>query len=104
MSELIKTNIDEMRMNFRHIKGKMNLLEKETCKLHEENLDLKKEVMFYKSLFITHRNSAVFNLHVKTIHGQNFWVDPIRDSREYLITLDDDDEVRRWLEPVKCER
>jgi hypothetical protein len=82
----------------------LKLLETETCKLHEENLDLKQEVMFYKSLFITHKNSVVYNLHIKTINGEHFWVDPIRDPRSYLVTLDQDDEVKEWLEPIKCER
>ena len=99
-----KTNIDGMRKNFTQIKMKMKELETETQKLHHENLNLKKEIMFYSSLHTTHRNSVVLNLHIKQINGEKFWVDPINDPREYLLTLDEDDEVKQWLEPVKCER
>jgi len=101
MENETKTNIDGMRGGF---KMKMKELKKETQKLHDENLNLKKEVMFYRSLLTTHRNSVVLNLHIKQINGENSWVDPISDSREYLLTLDEDDEVKQWLEPVKCER
>ena len=99
-----KTNIDGMRKDFTQIKMKMKELETETQKLHDENLNLKKEIMFYRSLHTTHRNSVVLNLHIKQINGEKFWVDPINDPREYLLTLDEDDEVKQWLEPVKCER
>ena len=86
------------------IKMKLKELEKETRKLHDENLNLKKEVILYRSLHTTHRNSVVFNLHIKQMNGEKCWVDPISDSREYLLTLDEDDEVKQWLKPVKCER
>ena len=104
MENETKTNIDAMRRSFTQIKMKMKELEKETQKLNDENLNLKKELRFYRSLLTTHRNSVVFNLHIKQINGENFWVDPIMDPREYLLTLDQDDEVKEWLKPVKCER
>jgi hypothetical protein len=99
-----ETGINEMRKNFSQIKMKIKKIETETENLHDENLILKKEVMFYKTLLTTRRNSVVFNLHVKKINGEKIWVDPISDSREFLLTLDPDDEVKQWLKPAKCER
>ena len=104
MENETKTKIDGMRNNFTQIKMKMKELEKEKQKLHDENLNLRQEVMFYRSLHTTHRNSVVHNLHIKQINGEKFWVDPINDPREYLLTLDEDDEVKQWLKPAKCER
>ena len=62
------------------------------------------DCIFYRSLFKTHSNSAVFNLKVKTINGENVWVDPVRDSYEYIKTLDKDEEVEGWLIPTKASR
>jgi len=104
MENETKTNIDGMRKNFTQIKMIIKGLEIEKYNLRDENLILKKEVMLYKSLFTTHRNSVVLNLHIKKINGEKFWVDPINDPIGYLQTLDLDDEVKQWLEPVKCER
>ena len=65
---------------------------------------VKKELEFYKSLFKTHHNSVVYNLSIKKKNGENVWVDPIMDKREYLESLDKDEEVLSWLEPVKPSR
>lgn len=65
---------------------------------------VKKELEFYKSLFKTHHNSVVYNLNIKKKNGENVWVDPIMDQREYLESLDKDEEVLSWLEPVKPSR
>ena len=73
-------------------------------KFAKENENLKNELNFYKQLFISHPNSAVFNLHQKTKNDKKVWVDPIRDTVEYLESLDQDDEIKNWLEPVKCEK
>ena len=64
---------------------------------------LQKELDFYKSVFTTHNNSCIFNLHVKTIKGQKVWIDHIRDTDSFHL-LDKDEEVIEWLKPVKCER
>lgn len=66
-------------------------------------MELKRECEFYKSIFETHSNSAVFNLHIKTINGQKVWVDRIREL-DKLQLLDKDKEVIEWLKPVRCER
>jgi hypothetical protein len=84
-------------------KTEINLIN-ENINLKTENINLKKELTFYKSLFKTHYNSVVFNLYSKMINGVNVWVDPIRDSHETLNRLDKDEQVGKWLEPVKCER
>ena len=72
--------------------------------LKKYTLTLIDDCIFYRSLFKTHPNSAVFNLKVKTINGKNVWVDPVRDSTEYITTLDNDNEVKGWLQPVKASR
>ena len=62
------------------------------------------ELKLYKSIFKTHRNSAVFNLRIKKKNNKPVWVDRIHDDREYILTLDRDDDILEWLKPVKCER
>lgn len=62
------------------------------------------ELELYKSIFKTHRNSAVFNLKIKKKNGKPVWVDRIHDNREYILSLDTDDEILDWLKPVRCER
>ena len=62
------------------------------------------ELKLYKSIFKTHRNSAVFNLKIKKKNGKLVWVDRIHDSREYILSLDTDNEILEWLKPVRCER
>ena len=68
--------------------------------------NLQKDLEFYKSLFITHFNSAVFNLRIKTINGERLWVDKIKAYTDYklLEQLDKDDEVLEWMKPIPCER
>ena len=68
--------------------------------------NLRKEVEFYKSMFKSHFNSAVFNLRIKTINGERIWVDKIRAFTDYelLEKLDKDDEVLEWMKPIPCER
>jgi len=66
--------------------------------------DIIKDLEFYKSLFVTHNNSCLFNLRIKTRGGVKVWVDPIRDTRAYISNLDKDSEVEEWLKPTKCER
>lgn len=65
--------------------------------------ELKKELDFYKSLFKTHNNSCLFNLHIKTINGEKVWIDRVRDNHRFH-ELDKDKEVKEWIKPVKCER
>ena len=67
-------------------------------------IECSRELELYKSIFKSHRNSAVFNLKIKKKNGKPVWVDRIRDGKEYLSTLDSDDEILEWLKPVKCER
>ena len=80
-----------------------NRLKQENESLREEIESLKAELEFQKSIFVSHPNSAVFNLHVKKRNGQKVWVDKIKDYWD-LNTLDDDPEVREWLKPIRCER
>ena len=70
----------------------------------EEIRKLKEELEFYKSLFVTRRNSCIFNLKIKKINGKNVWVDRVRDQREDFLKLDMDEEVKEWLQPIRCER
>ena len=62
------------------------------------------ELELYKSIFKTHRNSAVFNLKIKKKNDKPVWVDRIHNDREYILSLDTDDEILEWLKPVRCER
>ena len=64
---------------------------------------LESDLTFYKSLFETHQNSCIFNLHIKTIQGEKVWVDRVRDTNMFHL-LDKDEEVKEWLQPVKCSR
>jgi len=66
-------------------------------------IDLEEEVEFYKSLFKTHSNSCIFNLHIKKINGEKVWIDNVREHHKIHL-LDMDDEVKEWLKPIKCER
>lgn len=65
---------------------------------------IKEELDFYKSVFESHHNSVIFNLKIKKKNGKKVWVDPIRDNQEYIQTLDRDEEVKEWLEPIKPSR
>jgi hypothetical protein len=79
-------------------------LENEMKELRLERDIYKKQVEFYKSLFITHRNSVVHNLTIKKRKCKKVWIDPINDNREKILDLDMDDDVEEWLKPTKCER
>ena len=70
----------------------------------EEIIKLKEELEFYKSLFVTRRNSCIFNLKIKKMNGKNVWIDRVRDQREDFLKLDMDEEVEGWLQPIRCER
>ena len=76
---------------------------KKVCK---ENIQLKKDLEFYKSIFQTHSNSAVFNLKIKTIDGERLWIDKVKiySDHQLLNSLDKDDEVLEWMKPIPCER
>ena len=70
----------------------------------EEIRKLKEELEFYKSLFVTRRNSCILNLKIKKMNGKNVWVDRVIDQREDFLKLDMDEEVEEWLQPIRCER
>jgi len=66
--------------------------------------DIEKDLEFYKSIFKTHHNSCLFNMKIKYLKGEKVWVDPTRDSREYISDLDIDSDTEEWLRPIKPER
>ena len=72
--------------------------------IKNELVTVKDDLEFYKSIFKTHGNSAVFNLRIKSINGQRLWVDKVRADHSLKIQLDPDEETIEWLKPVKCER
>tara|TARA_B100000902_G_C27277017_1_gene899410 strand:+ start:813 stop:1088 length:276 start_codon:yes stop_codon:yes gene_type:complete len=74
--------------------------------LEKENKRLENDLYFYQSIFDVKNNSAVFNLRIKTINGVRIWVDKVLDhsDTEFLKLLDQDDEVKEWLKPIRCER
>ena len=85
----------------------MSTLEEVTAKLESVENELatvKDDLEFYKSIFKTHGNSAVFNLRIKSINGKRLWVDKVRADYCLKIQLDPDEETIEWLQPVRCER
>ena len=64
---------------------------------------LEEDVDFYKSI-LRKNNSAIFNLKIKTIHGERIWYDKVFDYMTLLHQLDEDDEVIEWKKPIRCER
>ena len=79
---------------------------KNEIKYVQQIYTLQKDLEFYKSIFKTHLNSALFNLRSKTIKGERIWVDKIKAFTDYelLNNLDKDDEVLEWMKPIPCER
>ena len=75
-------------------------------KICKENIQLKEDLEFYKSIFQKQSNSAIFNLRIKTINGKRIWVDKVKIYTDYelLNSLDKDEEVIEWLKPIRCER
>ena len=85
----------------------MTTLEEVSAKLESVENELttvKEDLEFYKSIFQTHGNSAVFNLRIKSINGERLWVDKVRADYSLKIQLDPDEETNEWLQPVRCER
>ena len=85
----------------------MTTLEEVSAKLESVENELttvKEDLEFYKSIFMTHPNSAVFNLRIKSINGQRLWVDKVNAEHSLKIQLDPDEETVEWLQPIKCER
>ena len=85
----------------------MTTLEEVSAKLESvenELVTVKEDLEFYKSIFKTHENSAVFNLRIKSINGKRLWVDKVNAEHSLKIQLDPDEETIEWLQPIKCER
>ena len=66
--------------------------------------NLREELDFYKSIFKSHINSAIFNLRIKKINGEKVWYDTVMDRTKNLYLLDEDEEVKEWKKPIRCER
>jgi GTPase involved in cell partitioning and DNA repair len=81
----------------------------ENHELQNELKSVKEELNFYKSIFITHRNSVVYNLYDKYYITEDnkkvkIWIDKIRCDKRELQYLEQDEDVIEWQKPVKCER
>jgi len=87
----------------RNIPKKIQKQTRYEIKLVNQNLGLKKELNLYKSLFTTHRHSAICNMYIKRKKGKELWIDKVRDHFDFH-ELDEDPEVKEWLKPIKCER
>jgi len=74
--------------------------------LSKKITELKKDLDFYKSIFQTHQNSVVFNLTIKTINGKKIWIDRVNETGNHtkILLLDQDNETKEWLKPIRCER
>jgi len=84
------TTLEEVKSELELVKNEMAIV--------------KGDLEFYKSIFKTHRNSAIFNLRIKSINGERLWVDKVRADYSLKIQLDTDEETIEWLKPVRCER
>ena len=84
----------------------INELNEEYNQLENEKNKIQKELEIYQSIFKTHINSAIFNLRIKTINGEKIWIDKIKIYTDYdlLNKLDEDEEVKEWKKPIRCER
>ena len=78
-------------------------LNSELESVKQENIKIKSELEFYKSIFKTHGNSAIYNLKIKKIKGKDIWIDRVREWEKFPL-LDKDEEVIEWLKPIRCER
>ena len=79
-------------------------LNEENDRLQNELDSTKSDLEFYKSIFKTHRNSVVFNLYIKYKDKKRLWIDKIRTDNYYLKQLDEDEDIKEWLKPIRCER
>lgn len=79
-------------------------LKKQNNILFKENKLINDELIFYKSIFKTHRKSVIFNLKQKFKKGERVWIDRRFCDRNDILDLDQDDETREWLKPIRCER
>ena len=79
-------------------------LNEENNRLQDELDEKNDELKFYKSIFKTHRNSVVYNLYIKYKDKQRLWIDKIRTDYYDLKQLDEDEDIKEWLKPVRCER
>ena len=93
-------------MNFPFLIRNIPENNKNEMKLVKQNMLLREEIEFYKSIFKTHYNSAVFNLRIKKRNNKKIWVDKVLDrcERKFILSLDQDDETKEWLKHVRCER
>ena len=87
----------------RNLPKKIQKQTKYEIKLVNQNLIFNEELNLYKSLFITHRHSAICNLYIKKKKGKKVWVDKVRDHFDFH-ELDKDKDIIEWLKPIKCER
>ena len=75
-----------------------------TDELTDKIRELEDELLFYKSIFNSHRGSVVFNLYRKKKCDKDIWIDKIRCNKEELLELDIDEDIEEWLKPIKCGR
>ena len=86
------------------VKSELESVQNELVTVQNELVTVQNDLEFYKSIFKTHRNSAIFNLRIKSINGQRLWVDKVNSEHSLKIQLDPDEETIEWLQPIKCER
>ena len=77
---------------------------KEINRLKAQISSLEDELYFYKSIFLTHSGSVIFNLRIKYSRGKNVWVDAVRCDKKDLLELDRDEEIDEWLRPIRYSR
>ena len=76
----------------------------EIKKLKNQNYILNQDIKFYKSIFKNHFNSVVYNLRIKYKNGERVWIDKLKFNPYEYNDYDEDEELKEWIKPIKCER
>tara|TARA_B100001287_G_C22646748_1_gene513131 strand:- start:185 stop:490 length:306 start_codon:yes stop_codon:yes gene_type:complete len=76
----------------------------EIKKIKNQNYILNQDIKFYKSIFKNHFNSVVYNLRIKYKNGERVWIDKLKFNPYEYNDYDEDEELKEWTKPIKCER
>lgn len=76
----------------------------EIKKIKNQNYILNQDIKFYKSIFKNHFNSVVYNLRIKYKNGERVWIDKLKFNPYDYDDYDEDEELKEWIKPIKCER
>lgn len=103
-SQIIEPQIIDYYNEYPSMIKIIDALNEENDRLQKDLNEKNDELEFYKSIFKTHRNSVVYNLYIKYKNKQKIWIDKIRCDKYELKQLDEDEDIKEWLKPIRCER